>query len=417
MSELINNREHRIKALKEIIKRLHAGEPPESVKDRLAALVTEVDATEIAAMEQQLMDEGMAATEIQSMCDLHSQVLRDVNRDEAGVSFPPGHPGDTFVVENHAIRNLVTRMRGTVEKIAALAADADAADLRIELLTSFGELTDVDKHYRRKENLLFPCLERYGITGPSTVMWGKDDEVREMVSALDEALRVGELGADELSVVAEAVAAPLFAAVEEMTMKEEMILLPMARDTLTEDDWGEIFQQSPEYGWCLIEPRTGWTPPEAEGPAKTVDMPSGHSVVFPSGTLTIEQLQGIFSTMPVDMTFVDAEDRVRFFSEGPERVFDRSRTIIGRKVHHCHPPKSVHIVEQIISDFREGRQSAAEFWIELGGRFLHIRYFAVRDEAGEYLGTLEVSQDCTGIRALIGEQRLLSYANNPAESA
>jgi DUF438 domain-containing protein len=272
---------------------------------------------------------------------------------------------------------------------------------------------DVEKHYARKENLLFPCLERYGVTGPSTVMWGKDDEVREMLKALDEALGSGELTRDELSVIAGAVAEPVFTAIDEMTLKEEKILLPMARDTLTEEDWGEIFTQSPEYGWCLVEPRTGWTPPVATGPEKTADLPRNHAVTFPSGTLTFEQIHGIFSTMPVDMTYVDAEDRVRFFTEGPERIFARSRAIIGRKVHHCHPPKSVHVVEQIISDFREGRESVAEFWIELQGKFLHIRYFAVRDEKGGYLGTLEVSQDCTGIRALTGEQRLLSYATTP----
>ena len=133
------------------------------------------------------------------------------------------------------------------------------------------------------------------------------------------------------------------------------------------------------------------------------------ALVFPTGSLGLDQLEAIFRTLPVDLTFVDADDRVRFFSEGPNRVFMRPKTVIGRKVQHCHPPGSVHVVEQIVGDFRAGRQNVAEFWIELHGKFVHIRYFAVRDEAGEYMGTLEVTQDLTKERALTGERRLVQY--------
>jgi uncharacterized protein len=143
--------------------------------------------------------------------------------------------------------------------------------------------------------------------------------------------------------------------------------------------------------------------------AGAVQLPAAQAVQFPSGTLSFEQLLGLFGALPVDLTFVDREDRVAFFSEGPDRVFARSRAIIGREVKHCHPPKSVHVVEQILADFKSGGQSVAEFWIELHGRFVHIRYFAVRDAAGAYLGTLEVTQDLTRLRALQGERRLLEY--------
>ncbi|MCL4809279.1 MAG: PAS domain-containing protein, partial [Thermoanaerobaculia bacterium] len=130
---------------------------------------------------------------------------------------------------------------------------------------------------------------------------------------------------------------------------------------------------------------------------------------LPSGHLTIEQLQGILEALPVDLTFVDADDRVAFFSEGPDRVFSRTRAILGRRVQHCHPPKSVDVVERILADFRAGTQSVAEFWLELHGRFVHVRYFAVRDAKGAYAGCLEVTQDVTRIRALTGERRLLEY--------
>jgi DUF438 domain-containing protein len=136
--------------------------------------------------------------------------------------------------------------------------------------------------------------------------------------------------------------------------------------------------------------------------------------VFPSGALDFDQLRGIFGVLPVDLTFVDADDRVRFFSEGPDRVFERSKAILGRKVQHCHPPKSVHIVEEIVSSFRDGRRDVAEFWIQLHGKFVHIRYFAVRDHDHTYLGTLEVTQDLTRLRELEGDRRLLQWEQGAA---
>jgi DUF438 domain-containing protein len=193
-----------------------------------------------------------------------------------------------------------------------------------------------------------------------------------------------------------------------MIYKEENILFPMALDTLTEEDWGEIWASSPRYGWCLVAPREGYTPPASllrEG----LKLNAAQAIELPTGALTLEQLLGVFRTLPVDLTFVDAEDRVAFFSEGPDRIFSRSRAILGRKVQHCHPPRSVHIVEQILDDFRNGRQDVAEFWIDFHGKFVHIRYFAVRDAGGEYLGTLEVTQDLTRLRQLEGERRLLEY--------
>jgi DUF438 domain-containing protein len=240
-------------------------------------------------------------------------------------------------------------------------------------------------------------------------MWGKDDEVRELLAAVGETLAVDEMSADEADLVVATVIEPALAAVEEMIHKERMILLPMSRSTLSEDEWAEIWQESPRFGYCLVEPRSGYRPPPPKLPEKTADVAPDQAIVFPTGALSFEQLRGIFAALPVDLTFVDADDRVRYFSEGADRVFERSRAILGREVHHCHPPKSVHIVEEIVSSFKAGTQHVAEFWIELGGRFIHIRYFAVRDDSGAYLGTLEVTQDLTRLRRLEGERRLLSF--------
>jgi hypothetical protein len=240
-------------------------------------------------------------------------------------------------------------------------------------------------------------------------MWAKDDEVRGLIKDLAEALSVDDAAPEEWALVAETVAPKALAAVEAMIDKEERILLPMALDTLTRDEWAEIWRESPRLGWCLVDPGTDYAPAPPATPPDPMQVPAGRAMVFPTGHLTFDQLQGLFSALPVDLTFVDAQDRVAFFTESADRVFARGRAIIGRLVQHCHPPRSVSIVEQILDDFRSGRQSVAEFWIAFHGRFVHVRYFAVRDEAGAYLGCLEVTQDVTRIRALEGERRLLHY--------
>ena len=408
MSELIDNQAHRIQTLKHIIKHLHAGEAPEQVKGQLRELVTRTDHSEIMAMEQELMAEGMPVDEIRSMCDLHSQVTREVlvqlpSRREIA----PGHPADTFKRENEALRAAAAAAHAAVAEIRALGdgQDFDAALMRLR--QAFNDLMDVDKHYQRKEHALFSFLERHGITGPAKVMWAKDDEVRSLLKQLGSVLG---RSATLLQLQNEVTAATekAVAAVEEMIYKEENILLPMSLDTLTAEEWAEIWLASPQYGWCLVEPRSGYAPPETVKQA-ALDLPKSGAIMLPSGHVTVEQLGAIFAALPLDLTFVDADDRVAFFTEGPQRIFARSRAIIGRKVQHCHPPRSVAIVDRILEDFRSGRRNVAEFWIDFHGKYVHIRYLAVRDPQGAYLGTLELTQDIAPLKKLEGERRLLEY--------
>ncbi|HXS94706.1 MAG TPA: DUF438 domain-containing protein [Candidatus Limnocylindrales bacterium] len=392
MSELIDNRTQRVQTLKGIIKSLHAGVPQDQVRQTLKDLVAKTDCTEIMAMEQQLMAEGLPVSEIQSMCDLHSQVTREVLVQLPPAALPAGHPIDTFRRENEALRECIARVPAALDPGPSLLA----------LRQCVNELQDVDKHYQRKEHLLFSCLERHGISGPSKVMWAKDDDIRGVLKRLSAALRASEPDTEQCKLLAAAATGAL----KEMIYKEEQILFPICLERFTAEEWAEIWASSPRYGWCLVEPREGYRPEGAQAAAQPA---SNGEVTMPTGNLALEQLTAIFSTLPVDLTFVDADDRVAFFSEGPNRMFARSRAIIGRKVQNCHPPRSVDVVERILSDFREGRQNVAEFWIQFMGRFVHIRYFAVRGEAGQYLGTLEVTQDAGQIRALQGERRLLEY--------
>jgi DUF438 domain-containing protein len=404
MSEVIDNRTRRIGLLKDIIKRLHAGEPAEQVKAALRTLVQSTDCGEIMAMEQQLMAEGISVREIQGMCDLHSQVAREVLVPLAPAPLPPGHPVDTFRRENEALREAVARMQDAMSRAIQSGDDGQAEEPSLRWRQALNELMDIDKHYQRKEHLLFSCLERHGITGPSKVMWGKDDEIRDLLKALGAALDRAK-GYGDYALLASTTGAAAASAVKEMIYKEEHILLPMCLQTLTAEEWAEIWASSPRYGWCLVEPRQGYRPASASEEPQA----SANGLSLPTGNLSIEQTIALFSALPVDLTFVDADDRVAFFSEGPHRVFARSRAIIGRKVQHCHPPRSVDVVNRILDDFRAGRQDLAEFWLTFQGRFVHVRYFAVRDAEKAYLGTLEVTQDVTHIRALEGERRLLQY--------
>jgi DUF438 domain-containing protein len=432
MSELIDNRARRIETLKTIIQRLHAGATPDEVREDLAELVGQCDAGEIAAMEQQIIAEGTPVEQITKMCDLHSQLVSGIVVDRPHEPIVPGHPVDTFQRENEAISDTVARLRSMLAE--------DEPDVHA-CRALFNELMDIEAHYQRKENLLFPMIERHGITGPSTVMWAKHDETRAMLGALGEAFESGDGWRDR----ARQAAGPALASLEEMIVKEEKILLPMALQSLTAIEWGEVYEQTPQFGYCIVDPGSDYTPPQRDqtpsdetpdessddslvslpitgqplppekgGPGRAVgsgdgSVGEGGAIVLPTGSMTVDQLKAIFATLPLDITFVDADDRVRFFTKPPDRIFVRPLAVIGRKVHHCHPPASVNVVDRILDDFRSGRQDVAEFWIEHMGKFIHIRYFAVRDEAGAYLGCLELTQDLTPLRALEGERRLLEY--------
>ncbi len=414
MSEVIDNKANRIRVLKDIIKHLHAGNPPAAVQRQMREIVKQTDASEIMAMEQELMAEGMSVEEVRSMCDLHSQVTRDVLvRIPTRRDIAPGHPIDTFRRENEALSGVIALMHTGIAELQTLPETTDPTPIVLRLRQSFNDLMDTEKHYQRKEHALFSCLERHGIAGPSKVMWAKDDEVRSLLKQMGQSLNLRLATTEEWKSTLVNAANAALNAVGEMIYKEENILLPMSLETLSEDEWAAIWSASPKYGWCIVEPRQGYVP-AVSATAESINVPNTGALMLPTGHVSLEQLAGIFGTLPLDLTFVDADDRVAFFTEGPDRVFARSKAIIGRKVHNCHPPKSVETVDQILSDFKAGRQNIAEFWINFQDKFVHVRYFAVRAPDGRYLGTVELTQDLTPLRALEGERRLLQYESSAA---
>jgi len=407
MSELINNLENKKKLLKHMILQLHDGEAPEQVKSRLAAIMGEVPYGIVVEVEQELISEGLPEEEVIKLCDIHSRVL-DGNIDHTGAKVvQEGHPVDTFKKENMELVKVANELTELFNEIDNIDYENSLKYLQ-KIKGKFNALMDVDKHYQRKENLLFPYLEKKGITGPPKVMWAKHDEAREFLKTSIEACSIEEkVDIEDIKTTIEYLFKPAAMSITDMVMKEDEILFPMALDTLTDLEWYEIYQQTLEIGFCLYDPQVKWKP---EGIEEQEQIQSSENMIqLPSGSFTPEELNSLLNTLPFDLTFVDKNDKVRYFTQGQERIFARNRAILKRDVRMCHPPSSVHIVDKIIDDFKSGRESKAPFWINMGGQFIHIEYFAMRNEKGEYLGTLEVSQNLTELRKLEGEQRILSY--------
>lgn len=408
MSELINNSEKRKALLKELILKLHTGGQQEDVRIELMQTLKEIPYGELVEVEQELISEGLPEEEVLKLCDAHSAVLQG-NIDLSGSkSIPEGHPADVFKRENQELLITTALARDVLKQIDS-QEDINLNESVLKLRGIFNNLYDVDKHYQRKEYLLFPYLESKGITGPPKVMWGKHDEIRELIKGSIEILQQTDLTHEEILASAEIVFELALFGIDDMTVKEEQILFPMSMDKLTEAEWFEISKQSLEIGFCLYDPQTEWRPEWAAESGVNEAQKSGSHIQLPSGGFSAAELLAILNTLPIDMTFVDKDDKVKYFSQGAERIFQRNRAILNRDVRHCHPPASAHIVDKIIDDFKTGRHSRAPFWINMGGKMIHIEYFALRGESGEYLGTLEVSHNVNPYRELQGEQRILSY--------
>jgi len=408
MSELINNSEKRKALLKELILKLHTGGQQEDVRIELMQTLKEIPYGEVVEVEQELISEGLPEEEVLKLCDAHSAVLQG-NIDLSGSkSIPEGHPADVFKRENQELLKTTALARDVLKQIDS-QEDINLNESVLKLRGIFNNLYDVDKHYQRKEYLLFPYLESKGITGPPKVMWGKHDEIRELIKGSIEILQQTDLTHEEILASAEIVFELALFGIDDMTVKEEQILFPMSMDKLTEAEWFEISKQSLEIGFCLYDPQTEWRPEWAAESGVNEAQKSGSHIQLPSGGFSAAELLAILNTLPIDMTFVDKDDKVKYFSQGAERIFQRNRAILNRDVRHCHPPASAHIVDKIIDDFKTGRHSRAPFWINMGGKMIHIEYFALRGESGEYLGTLEVSHNVNPYRELQGEQRILSY--------
>jgi DUF438 domain-containing protein len=382
--------EARIETMKEIIKELHAGKDVESQKRKFQELIRDVAPWEIAQMEQRLIGEGMPESEIKSLCDVHVKVFQEALEHKTVPGLPAGHPVHTLMLENRAAEDILAE----AEAVTDYARDRD------RLLTVLGRLAEIDKHFVRKENQLFPILEQKGVTGPSKVMWALHDDIRGFIKDVRKRVMDGKMETVAMEAMAKMV--------RDMIYKEEHILFPMALESLSEEEWVKVAKGEEEAGFAWIRPEAKWRPAAGSFQQELLAEKIG-SLNLDTGQLTAEQVNLILTHLPVDISFVNEHDEVAYYSASPERIFPRSPGVIGRKVQNCHPPKSVDMVEKILKAFKDGSKNTAEFWIQMRGRMLHIRYIAVRDAAGTYRGCLEVSQDITHIQKLTGNKRLLDW--------
>ncbi|MDK8179397.1 DUF438 domain-containing protein [Paenibacillus sp. UMB4589-SE434] len=411
MSEIINNRERdrlntsmRQQLLKDIIKQLHEGKSVDDVKRQFEEAVGDVTVAEISAMEHALMqEEGIPVAEVQRLCSVHTAVFKGSIQEihQPAATEEAGHPIHTFKLENRELEKLV---QFKLELHTERFAKDDQERNKLKLLEDLAQLRGIDKHYSRKENLLFPYLEKYGIFGPTQVMWGVDDGIRSLLKDAGQQLEAYAAGSGCQQAIVELLR-HIIQEVNEMIFKEENILFPMAMQTLTEDEWVRIAAESADVGYFLAEPSGVWVP--AREKVDSSGMLDG-VVRMETGILSVAQLELMMNHLPVDLTFIDEHDVVRYYSHGKDRVFTRTPSVIGRTVQNCHPPQSVHIVNQLLDDFKAGRKEAEDFWIRFKDKYVLIRYFAVRNAAGEYKGTLEFTQNIAPIQEITGEKRINS---------
>jgi len=378
--------------LKSYLTRLGSGEDIESVRADFVKNFSDVDPSEIMKAEQELIKEGTPLNKVQKLCDIHSALFHGKTREEKianaekaveaslrekkayadknamakSLEAINGHPLNTLTKENEALTSLIKKYRETDDR---------------SLLESISELYI---HYAKKGDLIYPLLKvKYGISGPSDVMWTVDDEIRHEIKAI--------LKDDDLSKNKERIEAVL-KRMEEMIYKEQNILFPIAAVNFTEEEWEGIYRDAKDYGTCLGVTEEKWEDAENKNDASNTMVPSGDEIVLPGGHFKLEELRALLNTIPIEISFVDSEDMNRFFNEGP-KLFKRPQMAVDRSVYSCHPPKIEPMVRKIISEFKNGEKDEVAIWSEKNGIPVLVKYTAVRDNKGNYLGTAEFVQN------------------------
>ena len=409
MSETAENKK---KIMKKIIAQLHSGTPVSEVKETFKRVLGGISPLEIAKIEQELIKEGMPRQEIQRLCDVHLAVFRE-QLEKQKLEVPLGHPISILTEEHKILLQLSEKLNTIVNRIQEESHVGDVADEAKQLKHIAEELLDAEKHYLREENVLFPFLEKHGITEPPAVMWIEHNQIRDTKKQLYSIVKnYSAISFQDFRKQLGETAKSLGNILSSHFFKENNILFPTALRVITDEEWKDIRKEFDEIGYCCFTPQHLTEMPPTEEIEKrkteTIIAPKG-MLQFETGVLSKEEVEAILDSLPVDISFVDREDRVKYFNKAEERIFVRTKAVLGRKVQLCHPQKSVHIVDKILESFKTGKKDVAGFWIQKDKSLIHIRYFAVRDRNGKYLGTMEVTQDITDIKKIKGQKRLLDW--------
>lgn len=316
-----------------------------------------------------------------------------------------GHPIYILMEEHKLLLEFGTKFKETLVELTKSDQKEESKNLK-HLEHILHHFKESESHYLREENVLFPYIEKHGLTGPPQAMWMEHDIIRGIKKEIYQIYEnrpqtVFKTFIDNLKSKATELQEMLSSHFD----KENNVLFPAALRLIAEEEWEKIKTEFNEVGYCCFTPEEATRVTEAEKTEAKVVSPG--EIKFETGSFSLHELETLLNSLPVDITFVDKNDEVRYFSQTKERIFVRTKAVLGRKVQNCHPEKSVHIVNQILTDFKNGKRDKAEFWINLNERLIYIRYFPVRDSDGNYLGCLEITQDITDIKKIEGEKRLL----------
>jgi hypothetical protein len=409
MSEMT---EEKKKILKEVIKQLHAGASPQEVKERFKQVLETVTSLEIAKIEQELVEEGISREEIQRLCDVHLAVFREQLEKQKAEAIHEA-PINILMEEHKVLQQILEKLNTIVGRVQKAENLGSVSEEISQLKHIAADLLDAEKHYLREENVLFPILEKHGITEPPAIMWMEHNQLREKKKQFRNLIEnYSTMNFEDFKKQLGETVKTLSNILSSHIFKENNILFQLALRVVTEQEWTDARKEFDEIGYCCFTPEHLIAKPEEkEAEKQRVEakaMPEG-ILQFETGFLSKEEVEAVLNTLPVDVTFVDKEDTVKYFNKAEKRIFVRTKAVIGRKVQLCHPQKSIHIVNKILEAFKAGKKDVAEFWIQKDNRLIHIRYFAVRDKDGKYLGTMEVTQDLTDIKKIEGEKRLLDW--------
>ena len=406
--------EERKAILKRLIKELHSGASSQEVKRKVKQYLKDLSPTEIAMIEDELVKEGMPREELQRLCDVHLEVFREqLEREKPHGEVPLDNPVNILLEEHKILTRFLEELNTIIENIRVSGDKSYVSKVMPELRHIAEDFLDAEKHYLREENVLFPLLEKHGITEPPAIMWTEHTKLREEKKHFHRLLEEYEkMDFEDFKAQLCEVVTTLYEVLSNHFFKENNILFPSAMQVVTDEEWANARREFDEIGYCCFtpEPLIAKATTRIAESVKEVSTTVAEGVLqFDTGVLTNVEVEAILDTLPIDITFVDKDDSVKYFNKAEERVFVRSKSIIGRKVQQCHPQKSIHIVNRIVESFKNGEKDSAEFWIPMDRRLIYIRYFAVRDKNDKYLGTIEVTQDLTEIKKIQGEKRLLDW--------